>query len=110
MSTEEQTLGPECPICLEKNSNICLPCGNFHWVHRKCWEQVVDKTKCLICKQSLEFSPHVKPGVPIISFPQVMNPLQITDGTITSGTITNGTIIVNSCGQIVMQNYPGFGF
>jgi len=64
MSTEEQTLGPECPICLEKDSNICLPCGSFHWVHRKCWEQVVDKTKCLICKQSLKFissSPYRSP-------------------------------------------------
>lgn len=42
---------PECPICLESDADMCLPC--YHWVHRTCWKRVVNKTICPTCRQSV---------------------------------------------------------
>jgi hypothetical protein len=44
---------PGCPICLEVNADMCLPCGNYHWIHRTCWNSVVNKTICPVCRQNV---------------------------------------------------------
>jgi hypothetical protein len=44
---------PICPICLEAEANLCLPCGNYHWVHRNCWTRVINKTICPECRGSV---------------------------------------------------------
>jgi hypothetical protein len=48
-----EVIQPECPICFESNATLCLPCSNYHWVHRTCWAKVVNKTICPICNQSV---------------------------------------------------------
>jgi hypothetical protein len=51
------SIKPECPICLEPDSDLCLPCGEYHWFHRACWRQVSNKRTCPVCRGNLQAIP-----------------------------------------------------
>jgi|ERR1700722_696320 len=44
---------PQCLICFEEDADMCLPCGGYHWLHRTCWNRVLDKTICPVCRRSV---------------------------------------------------------
>jgi hypothetical protein len=46
-------VAPECPICLQPEADMCLPCGGYHWLHRACWADVVDQKICPVCRQAV---------------------------------------------------------
>jgi len=58
---EIASIQPECPICLEKDADMCLPCGGYHWVHRSCWKEVKDQEICPMCRQSV-IAEKIKPS------------------------------------------------